>query len=235
MMESIILAGGQGTRLRALVPDLPKPMADIAGRPFLWWLMNRLKEQGVGRVVLSVGYKAEIIQDYFGPTFNGLEISYVIEKTPLGTGGAIKFALEQAKGPHVIVFNGDSYVDVNLQDLMTRFEAADTPLAVVVTYLKNSAPYGSIAIEEKTNRITAFREKQSLGAGYVNAGIYFLRRDIFANFSTAAQFSFEHDFLPKQLGVIKPLALHGVQAFIDIGVPEDYALAQTLIPTLAAG
>jgi D-glycero-alpha-D-manno-heptose 1-phosphate guanylyltransferase len=234
MIESIVLAGGQGKRLRAIVRDLPKPMADIAGRPFLWWLMNRLKQQGVGRVILSVGYKSEAIQDYFGTAFDGMEISYVVEKEPLGTGGAMKYALEKARVPQVIVLNGDTYADVSLQGLLGRFDSANTDLAVAVIYLNDSARYGSLVIEEKTNTITGFREKQGPAAGYINAGVYCLRRDIFANYPASAKFSFEHDFLSKQLGVIRPLAVKGVRAFIDIGVPEDYALAQTLIPTLAA-
>jgi D-glycero-alpha-D-manno-heptose 1-phosphate guanylyltransferase len=233
MMESIILAGGQGTRLRGIVPHLPKPMADIAGRPFLWWLMDRLKQQGVRRVILSVGYKSEIFQDYFGSAFAGMEISYAIEREPLGTGGAIKLALAEAKGSHVIVLNGDSYVDVSLQALMSGLEAAGTDLAMAVTYLNDSARYGSLVIEEKTNIITSFREK-SLGAGHINAGIYCLRRDIFVKYSVPAKFSFEHDFLPKSLRALRPLAIEGVRAFIDIGTPEDYILAQTLIPTLGA-
>jgi D-glycero-alpha-D-manno-heptose 1-phosphate guanylyltransferase len=234
MIESIVLAGGQGTRLRAIVPDLPKPMADIAGRPFLWWLMTRLSQQRVGRVILSVGYKSHAIQDYFGTAFGGMEISYVVEKEPLGTGGAMKYALEKASLPLVIVLNGDSYADISLQGLLCRFGSASTNLGVAVTYLNDSGRYGSLVIEENTNTITGFSEKQGPAAGYINAGVYCLRRDIFVEYSAPAKFSFERDFLPKKLGVIRPLALKGLRAFIDIGVPEDYALAQSLIPMLAA-
>jgi D-glycero-alpha-D-manno-heptose 1-phosphate guanylyltransferase len=95
MIETIILAGGQGTRLRAIVGDLPKPMADIAGRPFLWWLMTRLNQQHVGRVILSVGYKSEAIQDYFGAAFDGMEISYDVIRLPNRRGGAMKLAREK--------------------------------------------------------------------------------------------------------------------------------------------
>ena len=235
MIEAIVLAGGQGTRLRAIVRDLPKPMADIAGRPFLWWLMTRLNRQCVGRVILSVGYKSEAIQDFFGTAFDGMEISYAVEKEPLGTGGAMKYALEKARVPQVIVLNGDTYADVSLQGILYRFDSASTNLAVAVMYLNDSTRYGSLVIDEKTNTITGFNEKQGAAAGYVNAGVYCLRRDIFAKYSTPAKFSFEREFLPKQLGVIRPLAVKGVRLFIDIGVPEDYALAQALIPTLETG
>src|ERR1700726_1352181 len=139
IIEFVVLAGGKGTRLRAIVRDWPKPMADIAGRPFLWWLMTRLKQQGVGRVILSVGYKSEAIQDYFGAAFDGLEISYAVEKEPLGTGGAMKYALEKTRVPQVIVLNGDTYADVSLQGLLGRFDSANTNLAVAVTFLNDSA------------------------------------------------------------------------------------------------
>jgi D-glycero-alpha-D-manno-heptose 1-phosphate guanylyltransferase len=234
MIESIVLAGGQGTRLRAMVGDLPKPMAEIAGRPFLWWLLTHLSQEGVGRVILSVGYRSEVIQDYFGETFDHMEISYAVEKERLGTGGAIKYALEMASVPQVIVLNGDSYVDVRLQPLLSLSASTGIYLAIAVIYLIDSGRYGSLVIEEKTNIITGFGEQKEPTAGYINAGVYCLRRDIFLKYSTPVIFSFERDFLPRHLGAIKPLALKGVRAFIDIGVPEDYELAQTLIPTLAA-
>ena len=234
MFETIILAGGRGTRLRAVVGDLPKPMADIAGRPFLWWLMTRLNQQRVGRVILSVGYKSEAIQDYFGAAFGGMEISYAVEEEPLGTGGAMKYALEKASAPHVIVLNGDTYADVSFHDLTSRFDSSGTDLAVAVTYLSDVKRYGAIVIAKRSNTITGFDEKQGLTAGYINAGIYCLRRDIFAKYPVPAKFSFERDFLPRKLGMLSAITVKGVRAFIDIGVPADYTLAQTLIPTLAA-
>jgi D-glycero-alpha-D-manno-heptose 1-phosphate guanylyltransferase len=231
MVECIILAGGQGTRLRAIVSDLPKPMADIAGRPFLWWLMTRLNRQDVGRVIFSLGYRSESIQNYFGTRFEGIQISYAIEKEPLGTGGAMKYALEQASESQVLVLNGDTYADVNLRALLRSLDSESTHLALAVAYQCNSARYGFVAIDERTGIITGFREKEGHGAGYINAGVYCVRRDIFKN-STPAKFSFEHDFLPRHLRVIRPLAVKGARGFIDIGVPEDYARAQSLIPKL---
>jgi D-glycero-alpha-D-manno-heptose 1-phosphate guanylyltransferase len=209
-------------------------MADVAGQPFLWWLLARLKQQNVGRVILSVGYKAETIQNYFGNLFDGMEVVYSIEAEPLGTGGAIRLALEQAAEPQVVVLNGDTYTDVDLPNFMSKFKSAEVDLAVAATYLNDVARYGAIVIEEKTDKVMGFDEKQGVSAGYINAGIYCLRQDIFVKYSVPAKFSFERDFLTKQLAVLNPVAFKEVRAFIDIGVPEDYALAQTLIPTLAA-
>ena len=117
---------------------------------------------------------------------------------------------------------------------MSRFELAATDLAVAATYLNNVTRYGAIVVDEKSNTITGFDEKQGLAAGYINAGIYCLQRDIFVKYPAPAKFSFERDFLQKKLGTLRAIAVKGVRAFIDIGVPGDYALAQTLIPTLAA-
>jgi D-glycero-alpha-D-manno-heptose 1-phosphate guanylyltransferase len=232
MIEVIVLAGGQGTRLRPIIRDLPKPMADIAGRPFLWWLMTLLHQQCVGRVILSVGYRSAVIQDYLGSSFDSMQISYCVESESLGTGGAMKLALEEASETQVIVLNGDTYTDLSFRDLISRFDLAGTDLAV--TYLNDVTRYGAIVIDEKSSTITGFDEKQGLAAGYINAGIYCLRRDIFVRYPTPAKFSFERDFLPKKLGMLRAIAVKGVRAFIDIGVPGDYRLAQTLIPTLAA-
>jgi len=145
----------------------------------------------------------------------------------------MKLALEKAREPEVIVLNGDTYTDVDLQGLMCRFDSSGSDLAIAVTHLNNGARYGALVIDENSNIITGFGEKQNSAAGYVNAGIYCLRRDIFVKYSTPAKFSFERDFLPEHLMALRPLALKGVRALIDIGVPEDYAIAETLVPTLA--
>jgi len=233
VIEAIILAGGEGKRLRAVVSEVPKPMAEIAGRPFLWWLMTLLDRQPVGRVILSVGYKAEVIQDYFGDAFGGIEIGYSVETEPLGTGGAIRLALEKVRESRVIVLNGDTFTDVDLQSLIRAFESSQTELAVGVTYLNDISRYGAVVIDEKTNTVIGFEEKQGVSAGYINAGVYCLPRDIFLRHLVPTRFSFERDFLAKQLRALRPVAFNGIRAFIDIGVPEDYARAQTLIPELA--
>jgi D-glycero-alpha-D-manno-heptose 1-phosphate guanylyltransferase len=234
MIEAIVLAGGEGKRLRPVVRDLPKPMAEVAGRPFLWWLLTQLQQQRLARVILSVGYKAEMIQDYFGDVFEGVEIVYSREREPLGTGGAMRLALEQAKGAHVVALNGDTFTDIDLSDLERVFESSEKDLAIGVTQLEDVARYGAIVIDRETNTVIGFEEKGSTVAGYINAGVYLLRKDIFVKYPVPAKFSFEQDFLATHLGDLKPIAFDGVRAFIDIGVPEDYARAQTLIPEMAA-
>jgi D-glycero-alpha-D-manno-heptose 1-phosphate guanylyltransferase len=232
--EVVVLAGGEGKRLRPVVRDLPKPMADVAGRPFLWWLLTRLKRQGVPRVILSVGYKAEVIQAYFGTAFDGMKIAYSIETEPLGTGGAMRLALEHATGSRVIVLNGDTFTDINLPDFSDLSENSEATLAIGVTFLNDVARYGAVVIDDKQETVIGFEEKQGAAAGYINAGVYCLHRDIFVKYPVPGKFSFERDFLPARLAALKPVAFKGVRGFIDIGVPEDYERAQTLIPELAA-
>jgi D-glycero-alpha-D-manno-heptose 1-phosphate guanylyltransferase len=234
MIEAIVLAGGEGKRLRPVIRDVPKPMADVAGRPFLWWLMSHLQQQHASRVILSVGYKAEVILDYFGEQFQGVQIAYSVEREPLGTGGAIKLALEQAVQRHVIVMNGDTYADLDLPAFITKFESSGSDLAIAVTHLKDVGRYGSIAIDEKSDKLLKFEEKQRSSAGYINAGVYCLRPNIFMKYGAPGKFSFERDFLAPRLVELNPIVFKETLAFIDIGVPEDYALAQTLVPTLAS-
>jgi D-glycero-alpha-D-manno-heptose 1-phosphate guanylyltransferase len=233
MIEAIVLAGGEGKRLRSVVRDVPKPMADVAGRPFLSWLMSRLRQQRASRVILSVGYKAEVIQDYFGEQFQGVQIAYSVETEPLGTGGAIKLALELAVQRHVIVMNGDTYADLDLAAFVTKFESSETDLAIAATHLKDIGRYGAIVIDERSDRLLKFEEKQRSSAGYINAGVYCLRPNIFMKYIVPDKFSFERDFLPRRLEELNPIVFKETRAFIDIGIPEDYALAQTLVPTLA--
>jgi D-glycero-alpha-D-manno-heptose 1-phosphate guanylyltransferase len=234
MIEVIVLAGGEGKRLRPVVRDVPKPMADVAGRPFLWWLMDRLHQQQARRVVLSVGYKADAIQDYFGEQFQGMGIAYSVESEPLGTGGAIRLALEQATQAQVIVMNGDTYTDLDLRNFITKFQSTGSDLAIAATHLDNVGRYGAISIDETSDRLIRFEEKQRSSAGYINAGVYCLRPDIFRKYGVPAKFSFERDFLSERLAELNPVVFKETRAFIDIGVPEDYALAQTVIPALAA-
>jgi D-glycero-alpha-D-manno-heptose 1-phosphate guanylyltransferase len=234
MVEVIILAGGEGKRLRPVVRDVPKPMADVAGRPFLWWLMERLRQQRAERVVLSVGYKAEIIQDYFGEQFQGVEIAYCFESEPLGTGGAIRLALEQATQAQVVVMNGDTYAELDLRNFITKFESSGSDLAVAVTHLNDVGRYGAIGVDEKSDKLIRFEEKQRSSAGYINAGVYCLRPDLFRKYVVPPKFSFERDFLSERLAELSPVVFKETGAFIDIGVPDDYALAQTVIPALAA-
>src|SRR5258708_21723175 len=215
MIEAIVLAGGEGRRLRAVVLDGSKWRADVAGRPFLSWLLTWVNVQGVDRVILSVGYKAEKIQDYFQNSFNDTAIIYSVENEPLGTGGAIRLALEHAIQPQVIVMNGDTYADIELRGLLAARESSGADLAMAVTHLDDISRYGAVVVDEKTNRVAGFDEKQGSAAGYINAGTYCLRRDLFLKYPVPAKFSFERDFLPKHLAELNPVSFIAVRGVID--------------------
>ncbi len=225
-MEAIVLAGGFGTRLRQVVADVPKPMAPIAGRPFLEILLGSLAQKGFSRSVLSLGFMAEKISGYFGSRFAGMDISYVVESTPLGTGGATRLAAAVCKQDHLFVFNGDTYLDLEVELLEKQWQAGRNPI-VVAKRVSDTSRYGRLVVEG--DLITSFTEKGISGAGLINAGCYVLSKDELSRFPLNKPFSIEIDYLrPKVAGeMVEVFVTNGV--FIDIGIPADYSRAQTLL------
>jgi D-glycero-alpha-D-manno-heptose 1-phosphate guanylyltransferase len=223
-MEAIVLAGGFGTRLRTMVPDLPKPMAPIAGRPFLEILLGALARKGFTRVVFSLGFLAEKITAHFGDRFLGMQLVYEIEESPLGTGGAIRAALTQCESDHVFIFNGDTFLDLEVGDLEQLWLAHRQPI-IVVREVPDTARFGKVAMVD--GRITAFDEKGVAGAGMINAGCYVLPRNALDNFAPGEPFSMETEFLAKEIHRTPFNGFVSQGSFIDIGVPEDYLRAQT--------
>jgi D-glycero-alpha-D-manno-heptose 1-phosphate guanylyltransferase len=228
MYEAIILAGGFGTRLQSVVSDVPKPMAPVAGRPFLAWQLDYLIQQNVSRFILSVGYKAEKIREYFGFQYKNAEIVYAQESSPLGTGGAIRFALSQVIQNRVFVLNGDSLCEVNLMQLRSSLKDV-SDIGIFVKSVENAGRYGAIQFDEGTHLVTRFGEKSSTDAGYINVGVYDIPKDIFNDDVIDSPFSFEAQVL--QNAVNKNLfAQKSGEFFIDIGIPEDFDRAQSAIP-----
>lgn len=228
-MEAIVLAGGFGTRLRQVVADLPKPMAPISGRPFLEILLSMLARKGFTRVVLSLGFMSEKITRHFGESYAGMELVYEVESQPLGTGGAIRAALARCVTDHVFVFNGDTYLDIEADELERLWQADHHPV-IVVREVPDTARFGRV--EMCDGRINAFLEKGTPGAGLINAGCYVLPRDALDEFPLGQPFSLETEFFTKYLQRIRfdGFVTHG--RFIDIGVPDDYSLAQAALAGL---
>lgn len=228
-MEAVVLAGGFGTRLRQVVADLPKPMAPIAGRPFLEILLSMLARKGFKRTVLSLGFMSEKITRHFGGNYAGMELVYEIESQPLGTGGAIRAALARCVADHVFVFNGDTYLDIEADELERVWQADHHPV-IVVREVPDTMRFGRV--EMCDGRIKAFLEKGVPGAGLINAGCYVLPRNALDKFPLGQPFSLETEFFIKYLQRIRfdGFVTHG--RFIDIGVPDDYALAQTALAGL---
>lgn len=223
-MEAIVLAGGFGTRLKQVVPDLPKPMATVAGHPFLEILLTSLARKGFRRVILSLGYMAEKVVSHFGGQFAGMELVFEIEETPLGTGGAVRQAFARCQSDHVFVYNGDTFLDLEVADVETHWQAHHAPI-IVAREVSDTARYGRL--DTGNGRVLGFVEKGVPGSGLINAGCYVLPSNILDGFELGHAFSLEIDFLAKAVGMqqFDLFLTHG--HFIDIGVPEDYVRAQT--------
>lgn len=223
-MEAIILAGGFGTRLRQLVADVPKPMAPVAGRPFLEILLGTLARKGFRRVILSLGFMAEKISGHFGPHFAGMELFYVVEAQPLGTGGGVRLAMEQAKADHVFVFNGDTFLDLEVNQVERLWEERQRPL-IVGREVPDTARYGRLLTVDQL--VTGFTEKGVVGSGLINAGCYVFKRRQLDSFPAGAAFSLEADYLTQAVAAQEFDVFETRGLFIDIGVPDDFIQAQT--------
>lgn len=224
--EAIILAGGFGTRLRAVVSDVPKPLAPVAGRPFLTWLFDRLSRQGIRRVILATGYLAEQVEATFGARWSGIEIAYSVEDAPLGTGGAVRQAASKLQGDAVHVLNGDTWLEYKPSALEAAALSAGAPIAIALARVDDLSRYG--AVEVSNGLVTAFREKGEGGAGWINAGCYYLAARALDALPRQSAFSFEREVLQPYALVGDVAALTDTSGFIDIGIPEDYARAQSM-------
>lgn len=229
-MRVVILAGGLGTRLRERVTDAPKPMAPIAGRPFLTYLLERLPKAYISKITLSVGYKWEQVHEYFGDEFNEIPLSYAIESEPLGTGGAIVRALKGNDDAPAMILNGDSLLNLDFTAMLRWYLENPVPLAMVVRPVSDVSRYGSLSIDR--GLVTTFHEKGKSGQGIINAGIYCLQPRVLADYRDGDKFSMENDFLQPRCHSMKIQTWVSNDYFIDIGIPDDYDKAQLELPKL---
>lgn len=223
--EAIVLVGGLGSRLRALVSDVPKPLAPVAGRPFVAWMLDELAACGTRRAILATGYMAERVETIIGRSWNGMDVDYSVEERPLGTGGAVRKAATLLYGDGVHVINGDTFLRYLPDALEDSTRRAGTAFGIALAHVSDVSRYG--AVEVRDGEVVAFREKGLHGPGMINAGCYFLSDEALRSLPAAECFSLESD-------VLAPRAGHGIAVlertadFIDIGVPEDYLRAQAL-------
>jgi len=226
MKEAIILAGGFGTRLQHIIKEVPKPMAPIKGTPFLWFLLKKLAIAKFQHIILSTGYLHEKIEKYFKHSFENMRISYAQETEPLGTGGAIRFAMNKAETDSILVLNGDTFFDIDFQRFENFYQNKKTLLAVALRKVEEVSRYGSVQINEK-EKIIGFVEKNVIqGTGLINGGIYFLNKKLFENKNIPQKNSFEKEILEKQYRQENFFGMPFDDDFIDIGIPEDYKKAQ---------
>lgn len=229
VIDVIVLVGGFGTRLQSVVPDVPKPLAPVAGRPFLGYLLDAYAAAGMRRTILATGYRAELVSEFAGKSWNGMEIAYSHEDAPLGTGGAIRQAALLINGESAHVANGDTFLRYSPRMLERAAIDLGASMSVALVQVEDVGRYGAVGVRE--GRIHAFHEKGGSGPGLINAGSYFLGRDAIADLPSRTTFSFETDVLLPKSAEGDVAAYTDTCGFIDIGVPEDYARAQSMFAT----
>jgi len=222
--ESIILAGGLGTRLRSAVPDLPKCMAPVAGRPFLSHVIDLLQRQGIEKFIFSLGYKHEVIEAFLDKEYEGYHKQYVIEKEPLGTGGGIQLACRKATEKNVLIVNGDTLFTINLHDLSAFHDEHQSHCTLALKPMQHFDRYGVVELHGN-GAIKSFKEKQFYESGLINGGVYALQVNALLNEHLPDKFSFEKDYLEKYYTQRPMFGLVQDKYFIDIGIPEDFEKA----------
>ncbi len=222
--EAIILAGGRGTRLQSVISEVPKPMAPVANKPFLTYLLNQLSKTTIRNVKLSVGYKHHVIIDYFGHSFKQLKLEYVVENTPLGTGGGIRLAAEKCRSENVVVLNGDTYFDIDFKAFQKQHIENKCAMTIALKDMQLVDRYGMVELND--NQVVGFSEKSTeLKSGWINGGIYALNLQQFMSNTVLGVFSMETDFMEKQVNRLRIEGYKSKKYFIDIGIPEDYQKA----------
>jgi D-glycero-alpha-D-manno-heptose 1-phosphate guanylyltransferase len=232
-MEAIILAGGLGTRLRSAVPDLPKPLAPIKGKPFLDYLINYWQGQGIKRFNLSVGYKHEAIRDYFGSKYKSAEVTYTVEKEPLGTGGGLLLAMKRLKYDEpFLLLNGDTFFAINRSDLVKHHSECGSEMTLSLTQVPRNDRYDGVLLNKHgwINSLEARTEDSK--SSIINGGVYIIERKLLSAYEarTPEKCSFEDELLPELLSQKRRISGYLSRGiFIDIGIPQDYNRAAEVL------
>lgn len=231
-LQAVILAGGLGTRLRSTVPDVPKPLAPIAGRPFLEYLLDYWIEQGITKFILAVGYRHEMIHKHFGFRYRGAYLTYVVESRPLGTGGGVVHAVQTGcvRGAFLLI-NGDTYFKADCRILKEKAELHDADGCVAMIRAPQADRYQRLIVDSDMAIVRLTEEKAKIG-DYANGGVYWFHADLFKSFvlKGGASYSLEQDILPALLRAGR--RFYGIEesgTFIDIGVPVDYHRAASIL------
>jgi D-glycero-alpha-D-manno-heptose 1-phosphate guanylyltransferase len=231
-LPAIVLCGGLGTRLSSVVSDRPKALAEVAGRPFLCWLLEQLESGPIEEVVLATGYKGEQIRDAFGPHYRTLRLHYSQETAPLGTAGALHLAAQQIPAADCfLVVNGDSYCHMDLKAFVESHQRSGVPNSMVVIGVEDMSRFGSVDVDEQ-EFVRGFKEKNSHpegnAAGLINAGIYIVSRSLIESIPAGRSVSIEREIFPNFLDR-QLRAWRADGPFIDIGTPESFAIAGEIV------
>ena len=231
-VTAAILAGGLGTRLRSVVADGPKVLAEVRGRPFLAYLLRQLVATGVRYVVLCTGYLGEQVQATFGDSYGPLRLVYSQESSPLGTAGAIRLALPLFKpglneaniSDSVLVMNGDSFCEANLRAFWAWHCARGADATLLLTHVPDTKRYGRVLVDDDGFVLNFDEKGHKGGPGWINAGIYLLNHRLLLTIPASGAVSLEREMFPDWIG----RGLYGYRSqgrFLDIGTPESYAEA----------
>jgi D-glycero-alpha-D-manno-heptose 1-phosphate guanylyltransferase len=230
-MECIILAGGLGTRLQGVIGDNPKCMALVNGMPFLHYIFDYVEANHCTKVILSLGYRHQIVLEWLKTEAREFVIEYVIEQEPLGTGGGISLAMQKATEDDVIVLNGDTMFCVDLEEMMQVHQQSNATTTIALKHLKYFERYGCVNVTPDHN-ITAFEEKKYCENGFINGGVYIINKTALLNKQLPTKYSFEKDYLEAFVSEGLFRGFESEAYFIDIGVPSDYRIAQEDFKTM---
>jgi len=223
-VTAAILAGGLGTRLRSVVAHQPKVLAEVGGRPFLSYLLDQLADAGLRTVVLCTGYMGEQVEVAFGESHRGVRLLYSQEPTPLGTGGAVRFAMSRLASSTVLLLNGDSICQADLGALWSAHRASGSRATLVLVRVDDASRFGQVELDDAGN-VLRFEEKGGrTGPGWINAGVYLIERRMLEAIPPGPAVSLERDVFPTWIGA-KLLGWRSTGRFLDIGTPESYRAA----------
>lgn len=227
-VTAVILAGGLGKRLRPVVSDRPKVLANVLGKPFIEHLLDRIEVCGIRRAVLCAGFMADLLDAAYRDGYGNVSITVSRERELLGTGGAIRNALPQLESDTALVMNGDSYCSASFETFFERHCAAGSDRSMLLVHCGDCREYGCVETDE-SGRITAYLEKSgATGPGWVNAGVYLLGREAIASIPNDRPISIEREVFPSWI----PEGILGVKLpgdFLDIGTPERLTEAEDYV------
>ncbi len=225
MKDAVLLAGGMGTRLESVSGGKPKPMVEVAGRPFIEYVLDVVRGAGCLRVVMAVSHRWQVMREHFGDAYKGLELCWSVETNPLGTGGAARFAFNSFRLERAFVVNADTLFLVDLRALEHRHWEERAQVTIALKHLEDVSRFGSVELDND-DRVVAFREKGRHGPGLINGGIYVIERSVFDVRDFPLKFSIEYDLLQVETDRLRPIGMRSSGYFVDIGIPAELERAQ---------
>ena len=229
-MTALILAGGKGARLRSVVSDRSKVMAEVSGRPFITFLIDQLAAADFRKTVISTGYMAETVADGLGDAYRSVELQYSLEHQPLDTGGALRYSLPLLDGDYVLVMNGDSYVDIDLKAYLKWFFDRKREASLLLVEVPDTRRFGSVTVDSDERLISFSEKRKTSGKGWINGGIYIIKTSLVESIPPSVPCSLEREFFPGLLGG-NIFGYTYAGAFLDIGTPESFAEADRFMKT----